>query len=218
MKKQILLIVIILLGLTNCKKVKNNKDIKVEAVAFKQKLINVKGFSKTFLELFGISEQKQLKSLTVGEPLPILLFDSENFNENDFSNNLEVRLASYYIVPYMIESKIVSWAYFSSTGGDTPSIIIPADCSVLKNGGTASINGGNVPVGLDHNKVYLDWVYTDMSEFDIGIYKNNGEFYGISLRDSFVSKKDGTYALMKGYGYSLQTIQQILKKNASNKE
>lgn len=217
MKKQILLIFIILVGLTACEKVKSSEDVKIEAEAFKQKLIHVKGLGKTFLDLFGVSEQKQLKSLTIGESIPVITFDNQKLGEDNFQDRFEDQSIAYYIIPYMINSQVVCWAYFSSTTGSIPFAMTPVKCSVLKKEHIyASIGGSSVPVGL---KLHIFGDYTDMTEFDIGIYKYKDEFYGISLRDSFFSEKEKAYQLKNGKSYTLQTIQQILKKNlVENKE
>jgi hypothetical protein len=208
MKKQIILVTFMLIGLTNCENPKSIEEVRVDAQNFKQQLLQVKSFGKTFLALFGVTDQKQLKSLTFGEAIPVVFYNNKNI-ETTF-DWLNKQSASYYLLPCIIDSKVVCLAYFSTTGSSFP-VATPISCSVLKNGGTASINGKVVPVGLNHNKVYFEMVYTDMLEFEIGILKYKDELYGIPLRNSFMSEKG--FQLTEGQGYTFKSIQQILEKN-----
>jgi hypothetical protein len=212
MKKQIIILSFLSMGLINCEKSKSIEDVRVDAQNFKQKLLQEKSVGKTFLELFGVSEQKQLKSLTFGEAIPVVLYDGKNVKKLfDIFNRQSI---SYYILPCKIDLKVVCLAYFGTISSSYP-IITPAYCSVLKNGGTANVNGSIVKVGLNHNEVYFEMIYTDMSEFDIGVIKYNNELYGISLRNSYYSEKG--FQLIEGKGYTLKTIQQIVEKNMGQK-
>ncbi len=216
MKKQKLLIgfvmVIITAFYTRCNNTKSAEDIKKDAESFKQSMQNEKELCPTFLKLFGVSNQNQLDSLTIGKPIPFMPIELNDFNNLDSLiykvNNPKISL---YEVPFEIKDTQVSSGFFSvSSSSITPSIITQNCGNILVNHPSyIVVDGKNVPLALPLDIETIIHL-SDFEEIEFGIIKFEDKVYLLSFRDSF-ELENGDFQFEKGKGYSIESVYKLLK-------